>query len=42
MKMVLKILFELTFGISVEELYDEWEIYRNLTMEERLEIITDI
>ena len=34
--------FELTFGITVEEFYDEWEVYRNLPMEERLEIIPDI
>ena len=34
--------FELTFGFSVQEFYNEWEIYLNLPMEERLEIIPDI
>ena len=37
-----KAAFELTFGITVEKFYDEWEIYRNLPMEKRLEIIPDI
>ena len=37
-----KAAFELTFGITVEKFYDEWEIYRNLPMEQRLEIIHDI
>ena len=34
--------FEITFGITVEEFYEEWEVYRNLPIEERLEIIPDI
>ena len=34
--------FELTFGITVEEFYEEWEVYRNLPIEQRLEIIPDI
>lgn len=34
--------FELTFGFSVQEFYNEWEVYLNLPMEERLEIIPDI
>jgi len=34
--------FELTFGITVEEFYEEWEVFINLPMEERLEIIPNI